>query len=158
MWQERRCNHQRQEVWPQEITKREEQQKACPNTSPKPFNNQLSTSQDLPKSRFRGSWGSRIRPDGIPDKVRGPTDVQEGPKNRRREPKSRSRATKGQPSGGQEVAKMAQAAGKPSLASPKRSFQHALCDQLCSKGFWSDLVSFFGLRTKFAICKKPAKT
>ena len=106
MWQERRCNHQRQEVWPQEITKREAQQKACPNTTPKPFKNQFSTSPGPPKSRFRRSRGGKIRPGGVPDKVSEdygrPRRIQEPPKRAREPFKSAQKPAKWRPRASQE--------------------------------------------------------
>ena len=95
----------------------------------------------LPRPAKRRPRASKKRPRGAPE---APRDAQERPKAGQVTPKRYPREPHTLP--------------KWSMASPKMNFQHDLCGQLCSKGFWSDLVSFFGLRTKLAICKKPTKT
>ena len=106
-------------LWPREITKRETQQKACPNTAPKPCKNQPSTSPDPPKSRLGRSWGGKIRPRGVRDEEREaherPRRTQELPKKRPREPESRPRAPKSRPRGIREVPKLFQ---NPSWSAP----------------------------------------
>ena len=94
----------------------------------------------LPRPAKRRPRASKKRPRGAPE---APRDAQERPKAGQVTFKRYPREPHTLP--------------KWSLASPKMNFQHDLCGQLCSKGFWSDLVSFFGLRTKLAICKKPTK-
>ena len=95
----------------------------------------------LPRPAKRRPRASKKRPRGAPE---APRDAQERPKAGQVTFKRYPREPHTLP--------------KWSLASPKMNFQHDLCGQLCSKGFWSDLVSFFGLCTKLAICKKPRKS
>ena len=84
-----------------------------------------------PKKRLRCAQETPKRSQEAPRSA--PKPAKRGPKGFRTSPKSRPK-------------------------SPETHFQHNLCGKLCSKGSWSNFVTFFRVRAMLAMCKKPTKT
>ena len=124
--------------------------KTQPDTSPNPL-----------KSRPGALPGAKMIPRSIPDRPRDaqerPRSVQDAPKEPPRGAKSRPRVPQSWPSGVQEAPNIAPDPSKIESGEPQdefvaRSWWEALFERLLER-----CLSFFDVRRKLAICKKPAK-